>query len=474
MTLLRSFARSRAAYSRIWTGLVVAVLVLVGLPAGAAAQSQEATTHNEQVIDQVAAVVGDEIILQSEVENFARSIVQQQPGTSYDESLLREALDQLIDRAVLATRAQDDTTITVSDQQVDGQLEQQIAQLAQRAGGEERLEEIYDQSILEIKEEFRDDIREQLLAEQFRMQHMRDIDITPSEVRAWFEQIPQDSLPELPTTVRLAHIVRYPKPSEAARQDARDIISAIRDSVVEKGASFENMARRFSDDRATARNGGRISGVNLDDLVPEFAAVAARTPVGEVSQIFYNSAQEGFHIVRINERSGGTIDFNHILIRVDASTASPDEAINYLAAVRDTLLRTEAPFALMASRHSEEEQSATMGGRVVDPRSGTRDLVLDALGPSWRSTLDTMKIGEISQPTEVRLLNGDRAYHILKLQRRTPAHRVSLETDYERIREFALQEKQNREMRKWLDKLREKTYIDIRMDLAAAAATAHR
>jgi peptidyl-prolyl cis-trans isomerase SurA len=123
----------------------------------------------------------------------------------------------------------------------------------------------------------------------------------------------------------------------------------------------------------------------------------------------------------------------------------------------------------MARRHSEEERSADNGGRVVDPRSGTRDLVLDALGPSWKSTLDTMKTGEISNPTQVQLLNGDRAYHILKLQNRMPAHRVSLETDYERIKQFALQDKQSREMNEWINELREEVYIDIRMSFDPAA-----
>lgn len=475
MILLRPFVvRSRAASYRLWTALLLLSIGLAGAVSPASAQTNRASAENENVIDQVAAIVGDEIILQSEVETLAQSLLQQQPNLSYDDELLHEALNQLIDQAVLSTRAKEDTMFTVSDQQVETQLDQQIAQWTRQAGSEERLEEMFGQSILELREDFREDIREQLLAEQLRADHMRDIDITPSEVRQWFLRIPQDSLPELPTTVRLAHIVRYPKPSQAAREDARDIISAIRDSLVEDGASFEDMARRFSDDDGTARNGGRISGVNLDDLVPEFAAVAARTSVGEVSQAFFNEAREGFHIVRINERTGSTVDFNHILIQVDVSSANPQETTDHLAAVRDTLTNTEVPFALMARRHSEEEESAMNGGRVVDPRSGTRDLVLDALGSSWRSTLDTMDIGEISQPAEVRLLNGDRAYHILELQDYMPAHRVSLETDYERIKEFALQEKQGREMRKWLDKLREKTYVDIRMNFDTVTAAAPR
>ncbi|NBB75186.1 MAG: peptidylprolyl isomerase [Bacteroidetes bacterium] len=461
MTLMRSLSRRRA--------LPIAWIALFLLSVGLAVPAAPAHAQDQPVIDQIAAVVGNDIILQSEVENAARSMAQQQPNLSYNDQLLREALNQLIDQEVLANRAREDTTIVVSDQQLETQLDQQIQQIARRAGGEERLEEIYGQSILELKEDFREDVREQLLAQQLRARRMRTIEVTPSEVRQWFERIPQDSLPQLPTTVRLAHIVQYPKPTESARQEANEIITAIRDSIVQGGAEFEAMARQFSDDPGTAADGGRIAGVNLDDLVPEFAAVASRTPIGEISQVFYNDAQEGFHILRVNDRSGGTIDFNHILIQVDRRTADPQPVIDHLNAVRDTLRNMEVPFELMARRHSEEERTAENGGRVVDPRSGTRDLVLDALGPSWKSTLDTMETGEISQPTRVQLLTGDRAYHILQLQRRMPAHRVNLETDYERIKQFALQDKQTREMNDWINDLREEVYIDIRMRLDPVA-----
>jgi peptidyl-prolyl cis-trans isomerase SurA len=117
----------------------------------------------------------------------------------------------------------------------------------------------------------------------------------------------------------------------------------------------------------------------------------------------------------------------------------------------------------MAKRHSEEEESAQNGGRVTDPRSGSRDLVLRALGPSWRQTLRSLEVGEVSQPSEVKLLNGEQAYHIVKLQARTPAHRVNLEQDYDRIRQYALQDKRQREMNTWLTELRDEIYVDVRI-----------
>ena len=443
---------------------LLALVVATGLIASPA-QAQD-----RQMVDRIAAIVGDDIVLKSEVDQMVLSMTQR-TNQSYSKAMWMQALQQLIDQKVLAEQARRDTTLTVSDQQVEQQLTRRIQQLKQQAGGEDALEEVYGKSVLEIREDFRDPLREQLLAEQLRARKMQTIDVTPSEVRNWFQRIPQDSLPRLPETVRMAHIVRYPKPTPAAKREARQIITTIRDSIVAGGASFEAMARQFSDDPGSAPQGGRFTDMAVGDFVPEFAAIASRTPVGEVSQVFYNSTHNGYHILRVNERTGTTVDLNHILIRVDPSRSNDTQALETLRAIKDTLTTYDVPFELMARRHSEEERSAKNSGRVTDPQSGTRDLRLDALGPSWRRTIRQLEVGEISDPSEVQLLNGERAYHIVLLQRRTPAHRVNVETDYELIQQYALQEKQQRELQEWVRELRDDVYVDIRIqedDLTAA------
>jgi peptidyl-prolyl cis-trans isomerase SurA len=420
------------------------------------------------MVDRIAAVVGDEIILKSEVDQLVRRQTQQQ-NVSYSHDLWMNGLQQLVNQRLIAEKARRDTTITVSDQQLNRQLNRQIEQYKQRAGGEERLEQIYGKSVLEIKEQFREDLRGQLLAQRLRQKRMQNINITPSEVRQWFEKIPQDSLPRVPKTVRLSHIVRYPKPSEDARKEARSLITSIRDSIVSGGASFEAMARQFSAPGAAGTATGALNNVNLDDLVPEFAAVASRTPVGKVSQVFYNDQQSGYHILRINAKDGSTVDLNHILIKPDAP--SGERAKKYLSAVRDTLINNpDVPFELMARRHSEDERTAENGGRVTDPQSGTRDLVLSRLGPSWKQTIQSLKPSDISEPAKVQLLSGDQAYHIVKLERRVPAHRVNIEQDYERIRQFALRDKRSRKMQDWTDQLRDEIYVDVRISKAELTA----
>lgn len=411
-----------------------------------------------QVLDEIVVIVGHELILRSEVDALLAGYLQQQRQT-YSDELWLEALNQLIDQKVLAEHARRDTTIQISDDRVEQALQERLNQFMQQVGGQTRLEEIYGKTLTQLKAELRNDFREQMLAETFRNRKLQQIRITPSEVRAWFEQFPTDSLPTLPDLVRLSHIVRYLRPSEQARQEAFEIATSIRDSIVSGRTSFEDMARRFSEDPGSAAAGGHIPDTRLADLVPEFAAIAARIPLGEISQPF--ETPFGVHILRVNRRQGDLIDFNHILIRIDERQADPSEAIAYLKAVRDSILQYNLPFGLMARRHSEEEATAAQGGRVVDPRTGERDLVLSALDPTWRRTIDTLEVGEISHPAEAVLLDGRRAYHIVRLDQFTPSHRVNLETDYARIEQLALQDKRARELRQWLNELRQSVVIRL-------------
>jgi peptidyl-prolyl cis-trans isomerase SurA len=426
----------------------------VGVPPAAHAQ--------DQTLDRIAAVVGDDIILTSEVDQIVRR--QTQRGrASYSDDLWMQSLQNLIDQRILAEKARRDTTLTLSDQQVSQQLDRRIDQMAERAGGKEKLERVYGKSILEIKQQFRSDFRSQLLAQRLQQRRMQKVDITPSEVQQWFEEIPTDSLPNLPKTVRLSHIVQYPKASDEAKKEARSLIESVRDSIVTGDASFAAMARQYSDDTGTASSGGKLGAVNPDQLVPEFAAVASRTPVGEVSQVFFNESQDGFHILRVNEKSGSTVDLSHILIKVQSNQSNAKKVKSVLSTIRDSVVTHGKSFAVMARRHSEEDRSAQNGGRVTDPQSGTRDLVLDALNPTWRNTIRELDVGDISPPTKVKLLNGDQAYHIVRLDDRTPAHRANLEQDYDRIRRLALQNKRNRKMQEWVTSLRDEVYVDVRV-----------
>jgi len=426
--------------------------------------------QDQKVIDEVVAIVEDEIILRSDVNVMLASFLQQQE-MPYSDKLWFDALNELVNQKVLLIHARRDTTLEISEEQINQALDERVQALAAQVGGEQKLEELYGKSILQIKAEYRDEIKDQLLAQAFRQRWMQKIKITPSEVRAWFNQFPADSLPMIPETVRLAHIVRFPELDPAAREEAYSIMQVLLDSL-NAGVPFEELARRYSDDPGSAANGGRYEGFNLRDLVPEFGAVASTLQPGQISGIF--ETPFGLHIMRLNKRQGDIVDFNHILIRIDDTRTNPEKAIAYLNTLRDSVVVHGVPFEALARRHSEDEFTKARGGYVVDPRTGERDLPVEALSPSWRSSVDTLEINEISYPGEAELLDGRRAWHIVWLQKRTPAHRLNLRDDYPRIEQLALQEKRVRKYKEWLEQLKKEVYVEIRVKIPENLAQSSR
>ncbi len=421
--------------------------------------SHDVYAQSDQVIDEIVATVDEYIILKSEVDAIVLRLLQTQP-VEYSGEIWMTALNQLIDQRVMTIHAKKDTNLVVTDEQLEQVLDQRIEQLTAQMGGTTQFEEAYNKSAIEVKADLREDMRDQLLAEQIQGGKISTIKVTPSEVKEWFSQFPQDSLPVIPDVVRLAHIVRYPEASQAAKDYAIELISTIRDSIVVGGGNMEELATQFTDDTGSQATGGHYKGSKLRELVPEFAAVASRAEIGVVSQVF--ESPYGYHILRVNDRRGDVLDFNHILITVDESTADPAEAIELLTAVRDSMAAEDIPFELMARRHSEEEVSQKLGGRVLDLRSGERDLILQALDFTWRQTINSIEVGDISEPAEVELLDGKRAYHIVQLQKRVPEHQVDIETDYDRIYQLALQDKQQRVLGEWLQDLRKEVFIEMR------------
>lgn len=418
-----------------------------------------AQSGDNQVLDEIVVVVGNHIILQSEVDGFVLSVMSRQ-RLDYSDEMWKNALDQLINEKVLVIHAKRDTNLVVTDQQVDQSLDSRIKEMQAQVGGQARLEDLYGKSVLEIKTELREEFRDQLLADEIRRQKMGGIKATPSDVQNWFAQFPTDSLPTLPDIVRVSHIVRLPLVTEAARDEALEIITAIRDSVIAGALSMEDMAELFSDDLGSTSNGGLYEDMALSEVVPEFAAIASRSTIGAYSRVF--ETKYGLHFLRINARRGERIDYNHILISFDDRKVDDSPAISFLEAIRDSILTDGASFELLASENSEEDLSKSRGGRVTDPSTGERNLYLEALGALWQRTLLTMKEGDISEPAEVQLVDGRRAFHIVQLEARIPEHRVDISTDYELIEKRALTFKQGEVMQKWLNELKETVYIDLR------------
>lgn len=426
-------------------------------------------SQDAQVSDRIVAIVNDRIILKSdvdtEVQNYLRQAQVEDQNINFSKELWYSALQSMVDNYVLLQKAEIDSVV-VSDEQVSRMMDQRINQLVQQAGSEEALENAFDQSLVEIRAEFREQFRDQLTAQRVRQTKMQEINITRPEVEEFFNQIPQDQIPMIPEQVAISQIVTIPSPLDDAREAAYQKALALRDSVTTDEKNFEEMARKYSDDQSSASRGGLIQLLPLDDLVPNYSAAASALEPGEISEVV--ETQFGFHVIRLNRRVGDEIETNHILIRVGEESVDEEAATNKLMALRDSVLNHEKSFADLARRHSDDEQTASLGGKIYNQQNGARLIPLDQLDPAlYRIVLLLDEEGEISEPKSYNPNNPNvnRAFRIVRLDRQVPEHRANLDDDYDRIEQSALDRKRNRIMRQWIDDLRDEVYVEFKISV---------
>lgn len=424
-------------------------------------------SQQKQVADKIVAVVNDRIILKSDVDAEVRQYLQQAQASnqqiSFSEDLWYSALQSMVDSHVMLEQAEIDSVV-VSDEMVNRAMDNRINQMIQQAGSEEALERALGNSIVQIRAQYREQFREQMTTQQLQEQKMGSVEITRPEVIEFFNQIPDDQLPTIPEQVELSQIVITPPELEDARDEALRTAEAIRDSIVVHGKNFEEMARKYSDGPSAPR-GGLLPMMPLGDLVANYSAAASALEPGEISQVV--RTEFGYHVIRLNERQGDNIETNHILIEVDEEGVDEDFAIQRLEELRDSVLNHGASFRELARKYSEDETTSAMGGRIMNMQTRDRKMALSDLEPSlYRIALLLDETGDISTPRPFTLpQNQKRAYRIVRLDAHYPEHVANLEDDYDRIRNIALQRKQFRVMNDWLQSLRDKIYVDIRIDI---------
>lgn len=416
--------------------------------------------------DRVVAIVNNEVILKSDVDreiaDYMRQMQMMEQPVQFSEGVWYNVLESMIDSFVLLEQAKVDS-ITVEDNIVDRNMDQRINQLIQQAGSERALEQAFGKSIIELRNDFRDQFREQLITQQTQQTKMQEIEITRPEVIEFFNSIPTDSLPTIPEQVGISQIVAIPEPLADAEEAAMELAQQVRDSIAVHGASFEEMARKYSTGPSAA-NGGRLPLMPMSDLVPEYSAAAAALSPGQISQVVRTDF--GYHIIRLNSRVGDQIETNNLLITVDEEGLDEASTIAELEALRDSVLTHEVSFRELARRHSDDEFTANFGGRILNQETGERLLPLNGLESSlYRSVLLLDEVGEISEPRPFTTETGDRAFRIVRLDDRVPEHRANLDQDFARIRNFALQQKRMRVMEEWVAEIRENVYIEYKIDI---------
>lgn len=403
----------------------------------------------QQLVESIAAIVDKEIILRSEVEQFSQNYILQnrlkiRPGSEEYNQLRKKMLEGLIEQKLLLAKAEADT-VKVDDQMLDQRVEERIKYMVEQVGSQDKLEEIFGSSISQIRKDTRKLIKEQMLVEQVRAMRFRDVKVSRREVEEFYKMY-KDSLPTRPATVDISHILKVIKPSEEAQlkayRKAEMVLQKLKD-----GEDFAKLAKLYSEDPASAKRGGDLGFTQRGDLVPEYEAVAFNLKDGEISDIV--QTQFGFHIIQLIERRGERIHTRHILIQVKPTEEDEKRIVEQLKEIRQKIL-DGADFSEMALKYSDDEN-------VTKDKGHLGVFELDKLQiPQFRQVLANMKPGEISEPFKT-----DYGYHIVKLNAREEAHKLTLENDWEQIEQMALNFKMQKEYQKWLAQLRKEIFVKI-------------
>jgi len=411
----------------------------------------------QKALEGIAATVGDEIVLASQVaQQYAYA---KQSGYPDDGGLYCEVLEQFIVQKLLVARAKLDS-LRVTDEQVERELERRLTILASQMGSLDALQEIYGKPIPLLKADLREEVREQLLAEEMRQKITEKVQITPKQVREFFAQIPPDSLPFLPAEVEISQIVFYVKPSSPGEgaspgavggDSARDCVGA--DGICGGGPGF-------SQDLGSARQGGYLGEFTRGQMVPEFERVVFSIPIGEVSPVF--ETPFGFHIVLVEKRVANKAEARHILIQPSVTQADVERTKAELETLRSQILRGGISFTRAAIEFSEDRETRQSGGRLMDRETGRYRIPLDALDAELYFIVDKLKPGQISEVVEWVTPGGRKAVRIVWLMKRYPPHRASLELDYDRFAEAVLQIERQKAVQKWLERACRNVPVEVR------------
>jgi peptidyl-prolyl cis-trans isomerase SurA len=382
-------------------------------------------------------------------------------GNAPDERVKCYIVQQLLTSKLLSQQAAIDS-IEVSENEVDDNLNQRIRVMTQRAGGRERLEEFLNRSILQHKEEMRPMVAEQLRGNKMQQELVSGIDVTPQEVKRYFESLDKDSLPYFDTEIEYAQLVLKPVLTKEEKDVFREKAEGYRNQIV-NGSDFGTIARLYSED-GSAPFGGELGFNTRENWVKEFSAQAFRLKEGEISPVF--ETQYGYHFLQVLDRRGEEVNVRHILIRIKPTAASLERAKLKLDSISTRIAQKKIDFHTAASLYSDDNYTKYNGGVVTNEENRSTLIPVNQLDDvSVFNAIDPLKPGEVSVPTlYTEKGTGDVTYRIYHLQSRIPPHQANMEQDFAKIKEAARQDKINRTLSEWFETRRESTYIDVNPD----------
>lgn len=432
--------------------LVILIIFLAASLPGLTARAQQQV----QVVDRIIAVVGKNMILESDIEAQYQQYRMQGMVEGSASSMKCTILENMLLENLLLNQAELDS-IEVTDSEVEQSLDQRLRYFISQFGSQEKMEEFYQKSLIEIKEEFRDLVRDQLLIRQVQDNINKDVSVTPAEVRDFYRGIPKDSLPLVNAEVEMAQIIKIPPVSMEQKVAIKEKLRDLRRRIM-NGENFATLAILYSEDPGSAAKGGEIGFYGRGELYPEYEAIAFKLQEGEVSEII--ETQAGFHIVQLLQRKGDYVNTRHILLMTKPSPEDIESAVNTLDSLLTLINGGTLTFEEAVVKFSDDP-GKNSGGYIINPNSGTIRFAMDELDPQLSFVTSKLEVGQISQPIPGKDDEGRDAYRLVKLVARTEPHKANLTDDYSRIQQWALQQKQQNKLSEWVDKNLENAYVMV-------------
>lgn len=417
--------------------------------------SQQSFAQDSLIIDQIVSVIGSSIIKESDIQNqFQQMKAEGHPvGDLTSCRIVEDVMYQklLLDQAVI-------DSIEVSESTVDDEIQRRIDVFAEQIGSYEKLEKFYEKTLLEIKTEWRDVVKEQMLAQRMQQSIVADIQVSPKDVRSYFENLTADSLPLINPQYELAQIAFSPRITIKQKIELRAKLDGIRQRAI-NGENFSTLAVLYSDDLASSKKGGDLGYVARGELVQEFAAAAFKLKVGEISRII--ETEYGFHIIKMIDRKGERINVRHILLKPKPTNEDFLRIKGKADTVYSILKSDTLSFSKAALIFSDDKQTKNNGGLMVNPYTGNAKFEAKQIDPIIFNEVTSLKKGEISRPFLATDETGNQVYKIVKLISSTKAHKASLTEDYQTIKEIALAKKKEQALTDWIIKKQKETYIKL-------------
>ncbi len=443
--------------------ILVLSLLLLGLTT---LQAQ----NKRQKIDGIAAIVGDQIVLNSEINQLKIQLKQQGIDTKDLDDC--KILERLLQNKLLLIEAQKDTLIKVNDKEVEGMVNQQIEYMKSQMGGSlEKVLEFYNKKTLaELQRELKKLDKDKKLSEQMRQKIIKDLDVSPEEVKTFFDAIPKDKIPEIGTQVELLQIVVKPKPDKAAEQKVIDKLKDIKKKV-ENGASFRAQAVLYSEDPGSRANGGKYVINRKSAFVQAFKDAAFSLEKGQVSEPF--KTQFGWHILTVEEINGQERVVRHILMVPEINFLNRRAAQKKLDTIRKRILDKEITFEAAARAFSDDDETKKLGGKIINPNTGDSMLDLTMLDPKMHQIVQDMKAGEMTEVMTEKDRTGHELYKLLMVKKRIPTHKMNFIKDYPKIKEMALAQKKEKVLIKWMNEKIKNDYIKINPQFQSCQFESH-